>query len=79
MTETESLVCEPRSCNRRGSLRRCLTPTSSLTPTSCLLTRPSFVAAQPKVVLVCTSANDLQGHKTGLWIEELAAPYYGTK
>ncbi|GKY95683.1 hypothetical protein MPSEU_000529300 [Mayamaea pseudoterrestris] len=30
----------------------------------------------PKVVIVSTSANDLDGHKTGLWIEELAAPYY---
>jgi putative intracellular protease/amidase len=30
----------------------------------------------PKVVIVCTSASDLNGHKTGLWLEELAAPYY---
>ena len=29
-----------------------------------------------KVVLVATSATSLQGHDTGLWIEELAAPYY---
>lgn len=29
-----------------------------------------------KVVLVATSATELQGHVTGLWIEELAAPYY---
>lgn len=28
-----------------------------------------------KVVLVSTSAPELKGHKTGLWIEELAAPY----
>jgi putative intracellular protease/amidase len=29
-----------------------------------------------KIVLVATSANELQGHATGLWLEELAAPYY---
>jgi putative intracellular protease/amidase len=29
-----------------------------------------------KVVIVCTSASDLKGHPTGLWLEELAAPYY---
>jgi len=29
-----------------------------------------------KVVIVCTSAGELKGHPTGLWIEELAAPYY---
>jgi len=29
-----------------------------------------------KVVIVCTSASDLNGHATGLWVEELAAPYY---
>jgi len=29
-----------------------------------------------KVVLVVTSASSLGGHPTGLWIEELAAPYY---
>lgn len=29
-----------------------------------------------KVVLVATSATELKGHATGLWIEELAAPYY---
>jgi hypothetical protein len=40
-------------------------------------TRHVLYFLQPKVVLVSTSANDLQGHKTGLWIEELAAPYYG--
>lgn len=33
---------------------------------------------QPKVVLVSTSANELQGHRTGAWLEELAVPYYGT-
>ncbi|KAL7428924.1 hypothetical protein ACHAXM_001456 [Skeletonema potamos] len=32
-----------------------------------------------KVVLVATSATSLQGHDTGLWIEELAAPYYEFK
>jgi len=30
----------------------------------------------PKVVIVCTSASDLNGHKTGVWLEELAFPYY---
>lgn len=29
-----------------------------------------------KVVLVCTSASELKGHPTGLWIEECATPYY---
>lgn len=32
-----------------------------------------------QVVLVCTSASELKGHPTGLWIEELAAPYYAFK
>lgn len=31
---------------------------------------------QVKVVIVCTSASDLNGHKTGAWLEECAAPYY---
>lgn len=30
----------------------------------------------PKVLIVCTSATSLNGHTTGLWLEELAAPYY---
>jgi putative intracellular protease/amidase len=29
-----------------------------------------------KVVLVCTSASELNGHPTGLWLEECAVPYY---
>ncbi|GAX17492.1 hypothetical protein FisN_5Hh144 [Fistulifera solaris] len=29
-----------------------------------------------KVVLVCTSAPELNGHPTGLWLEECATPYY---
>jgi putative intracellular protease/amidase len=29
-----------------------------------------------KVVIVCTSAPDLKGHATGVWMEELADPYY---
>ena len=29
-----------------------------------------------KVVIVCTSAPELKGHPTGLWIEEAATPYY---
>jgi len=28
------------------------------------------------IALVSTSASDWEGHKTGLWIEELACPYY---
>lgn len=32
-----------------------------------------------KIVLVATSANELKGHPTGLWIEELASPYYQFK
>eukprot|EP00527_Entomoneis_sp_CCMP2396_P008846 CAMPEP_0198142218 /NCGR_PEP_ID=MMETSP1443-20131203/5077_1 /TAXON_ID=186043 /ORGANISM="Entomoneis sp., Strain CCMP2396" /LENGTH=224 /DNA_ID=CAMNT_0043805187 /DNA_START=134 /DNA_END=808 /DNA_ORIENTATION=+ len=29
-----------------------------------------------KVVIVCTSADECMGHKTGLWLEEAAVPYY---
>lgn len=29
-----------------------------------------------KVVLVATSATKLKDHDTGLWLEELASPYY---
>jgi len=29
-----------------------------------------------KIVMVCTSAGELKGHPTGLWLEELATPYY---
>jgi len=29
-----------------------------------------------KIVLVATSASELSGHPTGLWLEELASPYY---
>lgn len=32
-----------------------------------------------KVVIVATSAAELKGHPTGLWIEELANPYYQFK
>ena len=32
-----------------------------------------------KIVLVATSATKLKEHETGLWIEELAAPYYRFK
>lgn len=31
---------------------------------------------QVKVVIICTSASELQGHPTGLWLEEAAVPYY---
>jgi putative intracellular protease/amidase len=27
-------------------------------------------------VIVCTSASELNGHKTGVWVEECAVPYY---
>jgi len=30
----------------------------------------------PAGLIVCTSAHELQGHPTGLWLEECAAPYY---
>jgi putative intracellular protease/amidase len=29
-----------------------------------------------KILLICTSASELKGHKTGLWIEECATPYF---
>ncbi|KAL3799761.1 hypothetical protein HJC23_010411 [Cyclotella cryptica] len=32
-----------------------------------------------KIVLIATSASELKGHPTGLWIEELASPYYEFK
>ena len=41
---------------------------------------PCFNKKQPiikmKVVLVGTSSSKLQAHDTGLWLEEMAAPYY---
>lgn len=48
----------------------------ALTPiiVSCVIFTVSHTSLQ--VVLVCTSATELQGHPTGLWIEELACPYY---
>ena len=33
----------------------------------------------PKVVIICTSATKLGDKSTGVWIEELAAPYYEFK
>ena len=30
-------------------------------------------------MLISTSASELKGHPTGLWIEELACPYYEFK
>ena len=33
----------------------------------------------PKVVLVATSASELKGHPTGVWMEELSSPYYAFK
>jgi len=32
-----------------------------------------------KIILVSTSATELNGHATGLWLEELAVPYYQFK
>ena len=32
-----------------------------------------------QIVLIATSASELKGHPTGLWIEELASPYYEFK
>ena len=29
-----------------------------------------------RILLVSTSAHDMNGHPTGLWLEELAAPYH---
>mmetsp|Transcript_21639 Transcript_21639/g.28789 ORF Transcript_21639/g.28789 Transcript_21639/m.28789 type:complete len:235 (-) Transcript_21639:318-1022(-) len=29
-----------------------------------------------KILIVSTSASEMEGHPTGLWLEELAAPYY---
>ena len=29
-----------------------------------------------KVVILCTSAADFQGHKSGAWMEEVTGPYY---
>uniref|UniRef100_A0A7S3L657 DJ-1/PfpI domain-containing protein n=1 Tax=Amphora coffeiformis TaxID=265554 RepID=A0A7S3L657_9STRA len=35
-----------------------------------------FAHTQVKVVIVCTSASELKGYKTGVWLEECAVPYY---
>lgn len=40
---------------------------------------PSGPSGAKQVVLVSTSAAVLKGHPTGLWIEELAVPYYKFK
>lgn len=36
----------------------------------------NIVVTMTKVVLVATSATKLKDHDTGLWLEELASPYY---
>merc|ERR1712127_929343 len=42
-----------------------------------VLEAPVKMETKPKtVVLVATSASYLKGHPTGLWLEEMAAPYY---
>lgn len=46
-------------------------PASIHSLSSLILFYPSF-----QIVLVSTSAHVLQGHETGSWLEELAAPYY---
>ncbi|MCG4607460.1 type 1 glutamine amidotransferase domain-containing protein, partial [Bifidobacterium longum] len=33
----------------------------------------SFIMS--KILIVSTSADDMNGHKTGLWFEEFAAPF----
>ena len=40
------------------------------------LPRQCVHSQDPQIVLVCTSAPVLQGHPTGLWLEEAATPYY---
>ena len=35
-----------------------------------------FINIMTKIVIVSTSAPKLKAHDTGLWIEELASPYY---
>ena len=32
-----------------------------------------------RILLVSTSAHDMNGHPTGLWLEELATPYHVLK
>ena len=38
-----------------------------------------FTRSKTQVIIVSTSAPELAGHKTGLWLEECAAPYYKFK
>eukprot|EP00939_MAST-03C_sp_MAST-3C-sp1_P003334 g3334.t1 len=33
-------------------------------------------SSKQTVFIICTSASELAGHKTGVWLEELASPYY---
>lgn len=44
--------------------------------TAALLGSPKKEGGKKKVALVSTSASDFEGHATGLWLEELACPYY---
>lgn len=56
---------------RVASVQRMVSPPLN----SCTaITELCVIAGQ--ILIVCTSASDLGGHPTGLWIEELAAPYY---
>ena len=47
--------------------------------TPCNIARHQLMSSfeKKKVILLCTSAPEMSnGHKTGLWLEELASPYY---
>jgi hypothetical protein len=44
--------------------------------TTTIKTTPLHPLTMTKIVLVSTSATELKGHATGLWLEELAVPYY---
>ena len=41
--------------------------------------RVLFTRSKTKVIIVSTAAPELAGFKTGLWLEECAAPYYKFK
>jgi putative intracellular protease/amidase len=48
----------------------------SLTADTLSITSRCSFFSQVKVVIVCTNADQLKSHKTGLWLEEAAVPYY---
>jgi len=41
-----------------------------------LASMKTAAAASKKVVILCTSAEDFQGHKSGAWSEEVSGPFY---